>query len=277
LLSARQVDYYLVGLSGTFDTAQTQEYAMDVLDGTCADRRAAPGLLASSLVVRGTAAQQAAVPAGFSADGIGSFISSTGQVVSGTSLAGGAGAAGGGISGATIGIVSGVVGAAATGVAVAASGGDGESGTVPATSAAASGMMTTTTTTTVPATTTSIPPSTTTLAPSSTLDGNWGIMQTVGASCDPADVGRATTSLAKFMQNGSNITADINGPDISGKILGNVSGSRFNLAGPVRDSGFIADIRVDGSWSGDSMSGSYREDFRDDGCVVTGEFSGRRR
>ena len=135
LPETKQVDYYAMVLGLDFGTAQTEEYTIDVTEGGC-DLPAAPLALAGSIVLRATVASQAPIPAGFSAEGITSFVTTTGQTVSGAALGeatagssaaaapgtGATAAAGSGISAATVGIVAGAGAAAAVGGVVAASG-----------------------------------------------------------------------------------------------------------------------------------------------------------
>jgi len=124
--SVGQVDYYALFVGENLDTAQTTEVTVDVRE-SCTDRRA---LVAAptSLVVTGTVAGQAAVPPGFSANGITTFVTAAGESVSGAAISGAAaGAATGGISAATLGIIGGAGAAAAVGVAAAGGNDDGMS------------------------------------------------------------------------------------------------------------------------------------------------------
>ena len=78
LPETKQVDYYAMVLGSNLETAQTVEYTIDVTEEGC-DLPAAPLTLMGSIVLRATVASQTPIPAGFSAQGVAGFVTTTGR------------------------------------------------------------------------------------------------------------------------------------------------------------------------------------------------------
>lgn len=283
LAETNRVDYYVFVLSGTFESWQTEEYSVYVTESDCGGVRAATGAPAS-LTLRATVANQTPVPPGFQPTGISGLVTTSGNTVAVGSAAAAGGGASGGVSGMTIGLVA-AGGAAAAAGAVVATGGSGENDGGANTSPSASSPVLegngTSTSSSPPPSSTPAPAPSPAPSPEPSLPdvaGTWILNDRLTESCDPALVGRTSTTGMVIRQNGSALTASREGPNFTENLTGTIDATgNLSMRGPFSDEGETGESQWDATTtSGEEMTGRYSRFYPAHDCTLRWTFTGQK-